>query len=225
MTSRADADLFAQAIREAVASASADWGYSPAPDAYFLAFEQRVPADLQARVGAGIREGLITLDRYYFRAAGLPATKGPYKLVGKSQTGRPQPHWEYYVQLAEYVRLVRLFGSAGLTIGLEDGLMDVTVRRGGELLWAVEVKEKAAKLDELQSAFERYGHEVPLSAPDRNNDGLRKSKYLVLNRPPFLSLLALDARYDYAVRYSAETSFVLVPLESEAAIEQSVLAT
>lgn len=221
-TTQDDTGIFAQAIRNAVAAACAEWGYPPASEAYFDAFDQRVPVALQARVGAGIRDGLITLDRYYFRAVGLAPHKGPYMLVGRSQTSAPQPHWEYYVQLAEYVRLVRLLAPAGLTIGLEDGLMDVTVRRGGKLLWSVEVKEKAAKLTELQAAFRRYGRSVPLMDPDRGNDGLRKAKYLVLNRPPFFSLLALDARYDYGVRYPSDTAFVLDPLASSAAIETQV---
>jgi hypothetical protein len=219
-----DASVFADAIRMAVASACAEWGYGPVSNTYFVTFDSRVPAELQARVGAGIREGLITVDRYYFRAVGLPPKKGPYKLVGRSQTGAPQPHWEYYVQLAEYVRLVRVLGSAGLTIGLEDGLMDITVRRDGGLLWAVEVKENAAKLLDLQAAFRRYGSAVPLARPDRGNDGLRKSKYLVLNRPPFFSLLALGARFDYAMSYPAETSFRLELIDNEAVIEARVVS-
>lgn len=222
VTMQDNAALFAQAIRNAVASACNERGYPPVPEVYFRAFDQRVPASLQERVGAGIREGLITLDRYYFRAAGLPASKDPYMLVGRSQTGAPQPHWEYYVQLAGYIRLVRQLASAGLTIGLEDGLMDVTVRRDRKLLWSVEVKEKAAKLNGLQAAFRHYGPSVPLTEPDRGNDGLRKAKYLVLNRPPFFSLLALNARYDYAMRYPSATAFVLDPLANAAVIEAKV---
>jgi hypothetical protein len=131
-------------------------------------------------------------------------------------------HWEYYVQLAEYVRLVDLLGVGDLSVGLEDGMMEVSVRREGDLLWCIEVKEKAVSLEGLKAALLRYGPGVPLDEPDRGNDGLRKSKYLVKHRPPFFSILALDAREDYAVRYPAETSFLLDRLTSAAEIERQL---
>ncbi len=143
-------------------------------------------------------------------------------LPGIPPTGKPQPHWEYFVQLGEYIRLVRIFGDSGLAIGLEDGLMDVTVRHEGRLLWCVEVKERAAKLAELQAAFERYRHAVPLEAPDRGNDGLRKSKYLVKHRPPYLTLLALGTRADYAVTYPSATAFDLATLPGREVVETAV---
>jgi hypothetical protein len=224
MGANSDVELFRVTLRDAVDAACREWRYPAVPDSHLAAFDTRIPLELQAQLGAGIRSGAIDIDGFYFRARGLPSSKGPYKLVGRSDTtGAPQPHWEYLVQLGEYIRLVRLYAGSDLTIGFEDGLMDVTVRHEGRLLWCVEVKEKARKLAELQAAFERYRDAVPL-APDRGNDGLRKSKYLVRHRPPYLSLLALGTRVDYAVTYPNTTAFELTPLGNSTVIETALRA-
>ena len=93
--------------------------------------------------------------------------------------------------------------------------MDVSVSAGNRVLWCIEVKEKGRDLDPLLTGMRRIGVNVDLLGPDRHNDPLRKSKYLLRHRPPYFSLVAVGRRLDFSVVYSAngfELTEDLVPL-------------
>jgi hypothetical protein len=111
-------------------------------------------------------------------------------------------NWEYFVQVAEYLRVREATARHGFTVWFEDALMDVTVRRVSELLWAIEVKEKARQLPVLLEQLREHAVGVDLDAADRGNDPLRKAKYLVKHRPPYFSLVAIGERRDFSVTYT-----------------------
>jgi hypothetical protein len=89
---------------------------------------------------AGIEEGLIVPQGRTFTLRGLAANKGPYAWFSQYRAARmPNPNWEYFVQVAEFVRLTRIAAPTGLTVTFEDDLMDLALSREGTLLACVEV--------------------------------------------------------------------------------------
>jgi hypothetical protein len=216
MSTTDDIAIFRTAFRSAVDAACREWSYPQVAEEYFRTFGLRIPAEIEAVIGDGVRRGRVGIAGYLFSPAGLGSAKGPYKLVGRyTSRRRPSPHWEYFVQLAEFLRLDRELVHAGYSVGFEDGLMDVTVRMEGELLWCIEVKEQASRLRALRVGLDSYASRVPMEASDRGNDSLRKAKYLVRHRPRYLSLVAIGAHEHFEVSYPNPTSYSLVRLASE----------
>ena len=99
-------------------------------------------------------------------------------------------NWEYYVQVAYLVRIWESCIRLDLRPVFEGKLMDLTAQRGDDLVWCIEVKEKASQLGRLLGKLESWDSDVDLGASDRGNDALRKAKYLVKQRPPFVSGIA-----------------------------------
>jgi hypothetical protein len=195
------------ALIEAGALATSEWGFAPCSLESAIA---DLPTELQSAMGRGLRAGSLTIDGTRFALPGLGPKKGPYTLFTKDTVAmRPLLNLEYYVQVAEYLRLDRLLAPAGFQIGFEDNLMDVTVRRDGRLLWYIEAKDVAAKAIELLAAMARYANGVPIEMYDRGNDGLRKAKYLVGHRPPYFTASAVGFRKDFLVEYLAPDAFSL----------------
>ena len=203
------ADLFAVAFVRASDSAATSFGYR-VPQAQQVAdWLVALPNATRELIGGGMEKGIVLLDGWTFNLTGLPASKGPYALFSRnSGQGVPSPNWEYFFQIAEFVR-VREALPDSLSVGFEDGLMDVSVRRARELLWYVEVKPRASQIAPLLVAMNSYAAAVPLDRPDRGNDPLRKSKILVRHRPPSLSIVGGEERRHFDVQYD-EDSFGLI---------------
>jgi hypothetical protein len=203
------ADLFAVAFVRAVDSAATSFGYR-VPQAQQVAdWLAALPDPTRELIGRGIESGIVLVDGWTFNLTGLPAGKGPYALFSRNRgPGIPSPNWEYFFQIAEFVR-VREALADSLTVGFEDGLMDVSVRRDGHLLWYVEVKPRASQIAPLLLAMNSYALAVPLEQADRGNDPLRKAKYLVRHRPPSVSIVGGEERRHFDVRYGAD-NFSLV---------------
>jgi hypothetical protein len=210
-----DIDLFGEALLRAAALAGEEWDL-PSEDleSWVLA---PLPDPIKIALGGGLREGSLTIDGTRFRLRDLPPTKGPYTLFTRHPT-RLTPNVEYFVQTAEFLRLNRALAPHGFSVGFEDLLMDVTVRREGRLLWFIEAKDTSDKLDQLLAGMRRYAEAVPVAEPDRGNDGLRKSKYLIEYRPPFFSTIAVGRRDDFAVGYPSRAAFWLRHMETEPGI-------
>lgn len=193
-------------------AAATEWGY-PAPGEDWLGrFNDRLPLELRTDVARAFAEGDATLiDGHRFTIGGLSPGKGPYAMFSKSgQRQEPAPNWEYFVQLVVWLE-VRTAMPDGLMVGFEDDLLDVSVRTStGDLLWAIEVKEKAAQLTEMLDRLHMLCTGVDLEAADRGNDPLRKAKYLVRHRPPWFTLWAIGARFDFAVTYPRKNGFELL---------------
>jgi hypothetical protein len=195
-------DAFRDLVLEAGNLACEEWGYPAVGEDWCLLVEGRLPAGLRAAFSDGVASGSIELvGGHRFTLSGLVQGKGPYALFSRSEKGRPAPNWEYFVQAAEFNRVRRAVNSRGLRVDFEDDLMDLSVYDAEQVLWCIEVKEKARQLGTLLQGVRANAPTVNAQRPDRGDDALRKSKYLVRHRPPYFSLVAIGARLDFSVVY------------------------
>lgn len=199
-------------LQSAVSAACAEWTYPEPGESWHLELKRRIPLGVRELFGHGLEIGVLKMvDGFRFTMTDLPHGKGPYALLSRSPTKIPSFNWEYVVQAVDYVRAHSLLAKQGYRIGVEDNLMDVTVRdSAGDLLWYIESKESAAELLTLVSEIKNWGRVgVDLSLPDRGKDGLRKAKYIVQHRPRYFSGSAIGMRLDFSVTYTSENQFAL----------------
>ena len=204
-------DLFLRHFRDWTDVACKTWGYRQPREEFFQRVLSRLTDPIAEWIGYGIHYELIVESGVQFNLLENRAGKGPYKWFSK-RTGatEPQCNWEYYVQVAQFVRLWQPCSIANWRLTFEDELMDLTVRRDGELLWCVEVKERPNQLERLLAKLMSHGMEgVDLLSPDRGKDALRKAKYLVNHQPRFFSAVAICLTRDFRVAYPRENVFVL----------------
>lgn len=204
---------FKAVLHSSMQFACSEWGYPEPSDSWYEDVERRLPRGLQHLFEAGLESGLLRMvDEFRFTMLDLPLGKGPYAFLSKSQKKIPSVNWEYVVQAVDYVRIHNLLAAKGYRVGVEDNLMDVTVRdRDDVLLWYVESKETASGLTRLIAEIRQWGKEgVDFEIDDRHKDGLRKAKYLLQNRPLYFSGSAIGIRLDYSVAYKEGNSFDLV---------------
>jgi len=201
---------FDQDFRSWSAAACAEWNW-PAPDeAYFRRAYERLPEGLQTLLAQGVASGLIIPHGRQFILRGLDPAKGPYAWFSRHSPAKgPNPNWEYFVQIAEFVRLSGLAARSGWTVTFEDQLMDLAVYDGKTLLVCVEVKERATQLHQLVEKLGAYKEILDLPTLDRGNDPLRKAKYLTSHRPRYFCGVAIGTRLEYSVRYPAGKAFEL----------------
>ena len=202
--------VFESSFREWVRSACKEWGYpSPSVD-FYSNVEARLPKGLRAMIGFGLREGIIVASGHTFSLQGLPGNKGPYNWLSRyTDAQTPSPNWEYYVQVAEYVRLNQALHRKVYTITFEDNLMDIGIYREGKLLVFLEVKEKASQVPRLVQGIKRYEKHVDLSKKGRGNDPLQKAKYIVNQKPKYFCVLAIGVRREYRIEYPDDKAFEL----------------
>ncbi len=200
---------FESLVTEWAEAACRDWGYPRPPADWIDRVEARLPTGLRSAVAEGVQRGVIVVDGHRFTLAGLAAGKGSYAFFSRSSTRVPAPNWEYFVQAAEYARVSVAVAPRGLRVDFEDDLMDISVYDGEDLVWCIEVKEKARGLDVLLGGIRSHGRSVDMTVADRGNDALRKAKYLIRRRPPYFSLVAIGRRRDFSVSYT-DTGFSLV---------------
>src|SRR2546428_9307876 len=111
---------FDRCLRAWVGAACAEWGWGAPTDAYYAEVNRRLPSGLRATIASGLVEGLVISDRWKFNLKGLPRHKGPYRWFSQRKwpdgPDGPHPNWEYFVQVAEFVRLYRVAVAEGLTL-------------------------------------------------------------------------------------------------------------
>jgi hypothetical protein len=199
-------------LRRAAEAAASEWRYAAPSEEFYEHFAAHIPEDTRAEIARGVREHRVVIDGYRFRLPNLGPKKGPYAFFSRNRgPGVPSPNWEYFVQVAEYLRILRTV-RAGLRVGFEDGLMDVSVRDDQRLIWYIEAKEQPSQAGHLVDGLADHSAGVDMKSSDRGNDPLRKAKYLVKYRPVFLTVIAIGWRRDYAVQYPNDQSFTLIPL-------------
>jgi hypothetical protein len=196
---------FEELLRTWGDAACSEWGYPNVTDEWLAIALQRLPAGLGTAVAHGVTSEQVTIvEGHRFTLEGLESGKGPYAFFSRSSHGEPAPNWEYFVQVAEYLRLRAALSGRGLRVNFEDDLMDLAVYSDDGLLWCVEVKERARQLAPLVAGIRRYGQHVDFELSDRGNDPLRKAKYLVRRRPPYFSAVAIGCRLDFSVGYDGD---------------------
>ncbi len=194
-------DLFAAMFVRAAHDAARHHGYGSPGDEVIAEFLARIPDATQSEIGRGVAEGMVRQSSrgHQFRLTRLGEQKGPYSWFSANRAaGLPDPNWEYFFQVAEYLRLARVLPSAYL-VGFEDVLMDISVRDDRSLLWYVEVKAKPTMIEPLLRSLHDHGQRVYLEAPDRGLDALRKAKYLVRYQPRYLSIVGGETRRHFHV--------------------------
>ena len=202
---------FDTCFRKWTAAACADWKWPEPSDDYFRRAYERLPNGLQALIAHGVASGLIIQLGRQFTLRGLAPKKGPYAWFSRHmEANGPNPNWEYFVQVAEFVRLCTLAARSNLTVTFEDHLMDLALYDGQRLLVCVEVKERTAQLQDLMKGLRTYQAAVNLSEADRGNDPLRKAKYLVRRKPMYFCGVAIGTRIEYSVLYPEGKAFELV---------------
>jgi hypothetical protein len=199
-----------QQVRLWASAACHEWGFPEPPVQFFEKLTKRLPAGLLATIGFGIDKGIVIPDGCRFRIKGLRQTKGPYNWFSRDNVKRsPNPNWEYYIQVAEYIRLWQAFENSDHVLTFEDALMDIGVYKDNKLLVCCEIKEKSSQAKNLIAGIKAYQTGIDWTAPDRGNDPLRKAKYIVDKRPLFFYLVAIGVRYEFSVSFPEGKAFEL----------------
>jgi hypothetical protein len=203
---------FDRQFRGWVRFACIHWDMPCPPEAYFAKVYERLPEGLRVLLGLGLKNGLIMPRGQAFVLTGLPSSKGPYNWFSHYAGAKgPAPNWEYFVHVAEFIRLHTISAAKDLLVSFEDDTMDIAIYQNGRLLIYCEVKEKASQIQELIKGIRAYQSAVDLAAPDRGNDSLRKAKCIVKRKPEYLTGVAIGARFEYKIMYPDDNSFALIP--------------
>lgn len=148
---------FDTCFRSWTAAACSEWKWHEPDEGYFHRAYERLPEGLRTLIARGVTSGLVIPSGRQFTLRGLAPNKGPYAWFSRhTQDKGPNPNWEYFVQVAELVRLSELVARSGLTVNFEDQLMDLAVYDGERLLVCVEVKERTTQLQELVKRLRVY---------------------------------------------------------------------
>jgi hypothetical protein len=197
-------------FRDWVRTACQEWNYPTPSDQYYIEVYERLPAGLRALLGLGLSKGLIIPTGRVFTLKGLPPEKGPYNWFSHNRNPKPAPNWEYFVQVAEYIRLHAITNVGNWLVTFEDDDMDIAPYQDNRLFVCYEVKERLSQIQKLIKGIEAYHSYVDLSAPDRHDDQLRKAKYIVKRKPEYFVGVAIGGRFEYKVIYAQERSFQLI---------------
>lgn len=202
---------FDSAFRQWVKEACQEWGYGEPSQQYFSYIDQRLPEGLRALLGYGIKNKVIIPKGRVFTLKDLPQSKGTYNWFSHGRAPKPAPNWEYFVQVAEFIRFHAVASMRrDLSITFEDGLMDIGVYRNNKLFIYCEIKERASQIQKLVQEIRKLQSNIDLTTPDRGNDPLRKAKYLIKQKPEYFVTSAIGARFEYRVVYPSDRSFELV---------------
>jgi len=203
-------EKFNQHFKDWVSSACKDWDYPEPSDEYFARVHRRLPEGLRVSLGLGLKEGLIISQGRTFTLKGLSPKKGPYNWFSRySSAKEPAPNWEYFVQVAEFVRLYHVTTAKGLILTFEDDLMDLALYLNDKLVVCCEVKERASHLQKLIKGIKVYQQSINFTVVDRGNDPLRKAKYIAKRRPKYFCGVAIGVRFEYQVSYPEGYAFQL----------------
>lgn len=197
-------------LHEWVEFACSGWGYDLPGTDYYELFDKRIPDNIQAQLEIGIRNQLIETDGSLFLLRGLPPEKGPYCWFSRSsQNRKPMPNWEYFVQVAEYIRLYPVAEANGMRLVFEDHLMDLALYSENRLVVCGEVKTNLENALKLVDMIKKLENGIDHSLPDRGKDHVRKVKYLLENRPEYFYVVGIGGRKEYSVKFLREGVFEL----------------
>ena len=198
-------------FRDWARAACEEWGYPMPSNRYYAKVYERFPEGLRALLGFGLKSGLIISNGGTFTLKGLPPEKGPYHWFSRNRRPKePAPNWEYFVQVAEFVRLHTIAITRGLSVTFEEDTMDIALYQDDKLIVYCEVKERVSQIQRLIKGIKVYQSAVDITAPDRGNDPLRKAKCIVKRKPKYFVGVAIGARFEYKAIYPEGRSFQLV---------------
>ena len=208
---------FNQFLRKVVNRTCKEWGFDVPNDEYYLNVHERLPLGLRKIIASGLASGIIAdvglskSKSAAFRPVGVPETKGPYSWFERNnQRKQPQPCWEYFIQLAEYIRLYEAFQGKDLILSFEDELMDIGIYKKRKLWVCCEIKEKSTQAQNLIRGIRKYENSSEFPDSDRGNDPLRKAKYIVQLRPEYFYVVSIGRRFEFRVNYPTNSQFELI---------------
>lgn len=202
--------IFDEQVKLWTSTACEEWGFSQPSENFFTQLKERLPKGLLATIGFGVEKGIVLTNGCTFRIESMGHLKGPYNWFSRDNTNQKlNPNWEYFIQVAEYIRLSQAFKNEDYVLSFEDSLMDIGVYRNNKLLVCCEIKEKSSQAQKLVSGIKNYESGINLALPDRGNDPLRKAKYLIHQRPLFFYLVAIGVRYEFNVSFPEGKAFEL----------------
>ncbi len=196
-------------------------GYGADADEMLALLGTRISDEVLRQIGSGLINGWLVTEEepgrgYYVRERDRPGVRGGQYTLTHVGDGTVAPCWELYVQLGDYAQVRTVAERFGQEVRLEDHLMDLTVYADSRLVLYVEQKRNAGLASELLRKVEAYGQAgFAQDDYDRNNDALRKAKYLVRDgaRPLFFGLSAVGYRRLFSVTYEdRDNRFRLEPL-------------
>ncbi len=204
-------------FRQFVDRTCLEWGYPFPDEQYFIEIYNRIPKGLRKAIAYGHQRGII-LDAgssksgsAAFRPCLISNSKGPYSWFEKDNIKKnPRPAWEYYIQVAEFVRLYEALSAKGYELRFEDDLMDIGIYDQGGLLVCCEVKEKSSKAQDLIRGIRGFQSAAVFPEKDRGKDSLRKAKYITNLKPLYFYVVSIGRRYEYRVEYPIGMKFKLV---------------
>ncbi len=192
-----------------VKAACMDWGYPEPSEEYYTKIYSKLPEGLQTLLSLGCEEGLIVPHGRTFRLKGIPPKKVYNWFARYSSSKEPMLNWEYFIQVAEFVRLCHVASAKNLKLSFEDHLMDLALYRNDKLIVCCEVKVKGKQIEELIRGIKTYEEGVDFTVADRGNDSLRKAKYIIRRRPEYFYGVAIGTRFEYQVSYPQGKAFEL----------------
>ena len=177
----------------------------------------RIPPDYLRHIGAALLNGWLETEKkpsrgYFVRESDRQGIGGGQCTITNYGGGLIAPCWELFVQLSDYGWMRSIAEKKGHRVLLEDRLMDITVSSNDKLILYIENKEKAAAAKKLIKGMREYGETgFDLDQPDRGDDALRKSKYIVKKdtRPKYLGMSAIGFRQLFEVKYYSGNRFKL----------------
>ena len=184
-------------------------GYNASPDEVLKRLESRMPETKLRQIGAAFINGwLINEDDpsrgYFVKESDRKGLRGGQWTLEPAGGSKINPCWELHVQFADYGRLKTIAEPHGLTVRLEDRLMDITVYAGRKLLLYVENKQRKGEALHLLEKMREYGRTgFHLDDSDIGNDPLKKAKYLVrdMAHPIYFALSAINFEKVFRVEY------------------------
>lgn len=202
--------IFDDQLRLWASAACDQWGFPQPSEDFFANLKERLPGGLLATIGFGVENGIVIPSGCTFKIKGMGQSKGPYNWFSRDNSNQKlNPNWEYYIQVAEYVRLWQAFRNKDYALTFEDALMDIGVYKNNNLLVCCEIKEKSSQAKKLIAGIKTHANRIDFTVPDRGNDPLRKAKYIAHHRPLFFYLVAIGVRYEFSVSFPDGRAFQL----------------
>lgn len=193
-----------------------EWEYEIPPELYYSNIYDRLPLGLRTTIVISIEKGIIKdvgkskTGSAGFRPVNVPEIKGPYSWFERdAQNGAPRPTWEYYVQVSEYARLFEAFQGKDYELKFEDGLMDIAIYQGDDLIVCCETKETSNQAESLIQGIKEYESASRLPEEDRGNDNLSKAKYIIKYKPTYFYVVSIGRRFEYRIVYPENKRFQL----------------
>jgi hypothetical protein len=212
-----EGERFDRFFKEIVERTCTEWSYEIPQNEYYSNVYNRLPLGLRLTISYGLSAGLVDdvglsdTKSAGFRPKGVPENKGPYSwFEHNNQKKQPQPCWEYYVHLAEFIRLHKIFDkSKNVELKFEDNSMDIGIYKNDKLWICCEVKRKSSKAEELINGIKKLQTVKDPLPSGGGKDHIQKAKYIINFKPEYFYLVSIGRRYEFRVEYPEKMQFQL----------------